>query len=289
MSEDMNCICNKFKSSIAVMTVFCSHTCKFILFVSSHHSYPNIRELFFQTCVSHYQRICSNIGSSPLGQLQLKLMFSLMIEGTEETRGTLHVAVVNARNLPSLGTTKQIDGYVKIYLLPDKSEKGLRKTDVKRNDLNPVWKEEFTYEGIIFGELRTVRVLEVTVMDCNMLSEDVFVGCLRLGSYHVEKEDQKWMDSSVEESGHWEEMLKEPGEWVEYWHSLRPYVNYGHTDFTPIAAPSEGRTFSINKDLGKKKYFKVDSKNGVEKEVKSTSVFCQDLPPLRETEMKVIL
>ena len=216
-------------------------------------------------------------------------MFNSTTKGTnDEITGILHVAVLNARNLPTVDRIGQTDGYVKIYLLPDKNENGLRETHVKRNDLNPIWEEKFTYKDVTFGELRKARVLEVTVLDCDILSEDHFVGCLRLGSYHGVKKHKKWMDSNAEETDHWEQMLKEPGKWVERWHSLRSYVDYGYIDFTPVTAPSVGQKSSSPKHLGMESGFKVASINR-EKKDKSERVTQHKMPTPQEIVMKVIL
>ena len=59
-------------------------------------------------------------------------------------------------------------------------------------------------------------------------SSNEFIGGLRLGTLPgtvkggVTKE---WMDSSVKESTHWQDVLTRPGKWVEMLHSLRPTMN----------------------------------------------------------------
>lgn len=170
----------------------------------------------------------SDTGLAPVGELRLKLMFNPVTEDVyNETRGTLHVTIENAK---SYGQT---NSYVMLHLLPDKSKKGLRKT-LKKNDMNPVWDEEFTYKDVTLGELRMSRALEVVVLDHDIDSEDIFVGCLHLGSCaNMVTKPYEWMDSNPEESCHWEEMLCEPGKWIEHWHTLRPSMDFVHPDASP--------------------------------------------------------
>ena len=164
------------------------------------------------------------------GMLQLRLMFSATTEEVgDATRGTLHVATEKAKHLPKVGCNGHTDNYIKLFLLPDKTKKGLRKTQVKNNNLNPIWEEEFTYENVSLGELKTARGLEVYVLKHNMLFQDDVLGFLRLGpSAAVALKPCASMDANSEEAIHWEAMLKDPGKWVEHWHSLRPSRNAVH-------------------------------------------------------------
>ena len=70
---------------------------------------------------------------------------------------------MNFRNLPVEDDGEIPDPYVKIYLLPDKSKDSKRKTDVIKDDCNPVYDERFEYE-ISANEL-TQRTLEVSVIN----------------------------------------------------------------------------------------------------------------------------
>ena len=161
------------------------------------------------------------------GKMQLKLMFNAATEQIDDkTRGTLHVAIDNASYLRNMGHIGKSDSYVKIYLLPDKSKKGLRRTHIKRNNLNPVWNEKFVYEHVTLEKLKTAHVLEIAVLNRNILSKDDVLGCLRLGpSADMVIEPYEWMDSNSREAFHWEVMLKESGKWVELYHPLRLTMN----------------------------------------------------------------
>ena len=110
---------------------------------------------------------------------------------------------------------------VKCYLLPDRSASGKRKTGVIKNNLNPVWEEQFVYKSVSVGELSGERVLEVTVWEYDKHGNE-FIGGLRLGPTPGRAAKHKeWMDSIGEEISHWEAMLAHPGEWVEHWQTLR--------------------------------------------------------------------
>ena len=90
-----------------------------------------------------------------------------------------------------------------------------------KNQKNPVWEEQISYEKVILEEIVTERVLEVTVWDWDKKGSS-FIGGLRIGPTPSKKSQNKeWMDSIGEEAGHWEAMLARPGEWVEKWHTLR--------------------------------------------------------------------
>ena len=156
------------------------------------------------------------------GQLKLALRFSPMDTKKGKTRGVLQVIIRQGREFPSTGTSGgKPDPVVKCYLLPDKSSSGKRKVAVIKNQSNPVWDEQFSYEKVILEDIVKERVLEVTVWDWDKKGSS-FIGGLRLGPTPSGTTRQKeWMDSIGDEAAHWETMLAQPGEWVEQWHTLR--------------------------------------------------------------------
>ena len=162
--------------------------------------------------------------------LRVMQMFSATKEAVGDvTRGTLHVATERAKHHPKVGCNGHTDSCIKLFFLPDKTKKGLRKTQAKRNFLNRVWEEEFTYEDVPLGELKTARGLEGTVVNHNILFKDDVLECLWLGpSADVPLKPFKCLDSSSEEVSHWEAMLMEPWKWVENRHSLRPPTNFAY-------------------------------------------------------------
>lgn len=175
------------------------------------------------------------------GEIRLSLMFSPGVtetrNGGRTTGGMLHVAVKDAKSLPNMDKKGQTDGFVKLYLLPEKNPKGKRKTAVIKDDLNPVWEEEFTFEKVSVDDLSTGRVLEVTVWDFDRASTNEFVGGLRIGPapYRVKKRNE-WMDSNQEEAGHWTAALTSPGQWVERWHSLRASMDPRDIDLSDLSS-----------------------------------------------------
>ena len=136
-------------------------------------------------------------------------------------QGTLNIAVEQAKDFQ-----EPADSFVKLYLLPDKSSSGKRKTKIVKSSLKPSWEEKFTFEKVKLDDLSRDRVLEVTVWNFHKRSGNVFIGGLRLGpapgSAHKHKD---WMDSIGDEVSHWEDMLSRPGEWAEHWHTLRTTMN----------------------------------------------------------------
>ena len=172
------------------------------------------------------------------GELCLGLMFSPKETKKGKIHGTLHLAVKQAQDLPKMDASGLTDGFVKCYLLPDKSSGGKRKTGVVKNNLNPVWGEQFSYEKVILDELSSERVLEVTVWDWDRGSSNDFIGGLRLGPAPGRTTKHKeWMDSIGDEVSHWAAALAHPGEWVEQWHTLRPSMDPRKVDLSapPVA------------------------------------------------------
>ncbi|XP_044018054.1 probable serine/threonine-protein kinase DDB_G0282963 isoform X2 [Aphidius gifuensis] len=70
------------------------------------------------------------------------------------------------------------DPYVKVYLLPDKSKAGKRKTRVKKHTLNPVFDETLKFQMNLNG-LET-RTLWLTVWHSDMFGRNDFLGEVRM-------------------------------------------------------------------------------------------------------------
>ena len=160
--------------------------------------------------------------------------------------GTLHIAIYQAQNLLVMDEDELTDATVKLYLLPNQSSSGKRKTRVISHNLNPVWNEQFTYKNVYLDDLSSGRVLEVTVWDYDRRGSNGFIGGVRMGPHpdslpHLPKD---WMDSIGDEVTHWEAMLKQPGEWVEQWHTLRlsmePASKYSPLSSSVRAVKSSG-------------------------------------------------
>ena len=158
------------------------------------------------------------------GKLNLSLKFvpSEEVGGKYKgkTKGALHILIKQAEELPIMDSNGLTDATVKCYLLPHRSSSGKRKTKVIKNNLNPVWEEEFVYNYVTLEDLTSGRVLEVTVWDYDRRGSNDFIGGLRLGPTPG-RAAKEWMDSIGDEVSHWEAMLTCPGKWVEQWHTLR--------------------------------------------------------------------
>ena len=69
------------------------------------------------------------------GDVQVALFYDFRV-------GSLDVEVRQCRDLAPVDVKRnRSDPYVKVYLLPDKSKSGKRKTKVKKHTLNPVFEE----------------------------------------------------------------------------------------------------------------------------------------------------
>uniref|UniRef100_A0A0N4ZPV7 C2 domain-containing protein n=1 Tax=Parastrongyloides trichosuri TaxID=131310 RepID=A0A0N4ZPV7_PARTI len=90
----------------------------------------------------------------------------------------LIVTIHRALDLSPRGTGACRNPYVKLFLLPDRSEKSRRQTAVLSESIVPVWNESFYYQNItenmLFGEQK--RVLEVTVWDYDKYDANMFLG-----------------------------------------------------------------------------------------------------------------
>ena len=167
----------------------------------------------------------------------------------EKGKGTLHVNIHQAKELPRMDPNGLTDGVIKCHLLPDKSIKGKRKTGVIKNNLNPVWEEKFTYEKVTLEELSKERVLEVCVCHNDPKGNNVVIGGVRLGlAPGAASKHKEWMDSIGDEVSHWEAMLAHPGEWVDRWHTLRHTMEPRSVDLS--VSPS-GSTSSFQQPFHK--------------------------------------
>lgn len=149
---------------------------------------------------------------------------------TSRIIGTLHIAIHQAEGLLVMDEGG-LNATAKIYLLPNQSSSGKRKTKVIDQNQNPVWDELFTYEHVYLDDLSSKRVLEVTVWDYDRRGSNDFIGGLRIGP--ESSSDKDWMDSIGDEVTHWEAMLKQPGEWMEQWHDLRPSMKPASKSYIP--------------------------------------------------------
>lgn len=163
---------------------------------------------------------------SEVGTLTVALMFERISIKKGKTYGKLLVHVIKAQQLPDRSDGVCIDGYAKMYLLPDKKGKTKQKTKVIKNSSNPNWNEKLEYDKVTLEQLTSTNVLEVTVWDHHVLSNNYCVGGIRLGPTPEPGVTEDWVDSNMLEANQWKEMLSNPGQWFEYCHPMRPTMEY---------------------------------------------------------------
>ncbi|CAO1426036.1 unnamed protein product [Diamesa serratosioi] len=90
-------------------------------------------------------------------------------------QGALEINVKQCKDLAAVDTKRnRSDPYVKVYLLPDKTKNGKRKTKVKKHSLNPVFDEVLRfYMSLSSLESRT---LWLTVWHSDMFGRNDFLG-----------------------------------------------------------------------------------------------------------------
>ncbi|KAK0405566.1 hypothetical protein QR680_018060 [Steinernema hermaphroditum] len=102
------------------------------------------------------------------GRIEISLLF---LNADRELVVTVHQAM----DLPPRPDGSSRNPYVKIFLLPDRSEKSRRQSAVLADTLMPAWNESFYYHGLTEPMLMT-RVLEVTVWDYDKYETNSFLG-----------------------------------------------------------------------------------------------------------------
>ncbi|KAK7503310.1 hypothetical protein BaRGS_00005575 [Batillaria attramentaria] len=93
----------------------------------------------------------------------------------DHKRSALVISIKCCEDLAPVDTKhNRSDPYVKVYLLPDKTRSGKRKSKIKKHTLNPVYNETLTY-NISSGELQN-RTLWVTVWHSDRFGRNDFLG-----------------------------------------------------------------------------------------------------------------
>ncbi|XP_068451453.1 synaptotagmin-like protein 4 isoform X2 [Clinocottus analis] len=116
--------------------------------------------------------IYSEAGDFDSVEVSGDVVFSLSYD--EHTQ-SLHVFIEECHELAYGDASKQLSHpYVKCYLLPDKSRQSKRKTSVKRNTINPVYKETLKY-SISRTQLFTRSIL-ISVWHYGRFSRNAFLG-----------------------------------------------------------------------------------------------------------------
>uniref|UniRef100_A0A8C1GXG8 Regulating synaptic membrane exocytosis 2 n=1 Tax=Cyprinus carpio TaxID=7962 RepID=A0A8C1GXG8_CYPCA len=96
--------------------------------------------------------------------LQVKLWY-------DKVGHQLIVTILGAKDLPSREDGRPLNPYVKIYFLPDRSDKSKRRTKTVKKSLEPKWNQTFMYSPVHRREFRE-RMLEITLWDQARVRED---------------------------------------------------------------------------------------------------------------------
>ncbi|XP_067567631.1 regulating synaptic membrane exocytosis protein 2 isoform X20 [Pseudorca crassidens] len=98
------------------------------------------------------------------GQLSIKLWF-------DKVGHQLIVTILGAKDLLSREDGRPRNPYVKIYFLPDRSDKNKRRTKTVKKTLEPKWNQTFIYSPVHRREFRE-RMLEITLWDQARVREE---------------------------------------------------------------------------------------------------------------------
>ncbi|XP_066478802.1 regulating synaptic membrane exocytosis protein 1 [Tiliqua scincoides] len=98
------------------------------------------------------------------GQLSIKLWY-------DKVGHQLIVNVLQATDLPPRTDGRPRNPYVKMYFLPDRSDKSKRRTKTVKKSLEPKWNQTFLYSHVHRRDFRE-RMLEITVWDQPRVQEE---------------------------------------------------------------------------------------------------------------------
>ncbi|XP_073535818.1 regulating synaptic membrane exocytosis protein 2 isoform X14 [Phyllobates terribilis] len=98
------------------------------------------------------------------GQISIKLWY-------DKVGHQLIVTILGAKDLPSREDGRPRNPYVKIYFLPDRSDKNKRRTKTVKKTIEPKWNQTFIYSPVPRREFRE-RMLEITLWDQARVREE---------------------------------------------------------------------------------------------------------------------
>uniref|UniRef100_A0A8C4NBA9 Synaptotagmin-7 n=1 Tax=Eptatretus burgeri TaxID=7764 RepID=A0A8C4NBA9_EPTBU len=140
-------------------------------------------------------------GCGKRGELLLSLCYN-------PTANKIALAVIKARNLKAMDIGGTSDPYVKVWLMHKEKKVEKKKTEVLKNNLNPIFNQTFTF--FVPTEHLRDTTITVTVMDKDQLSRNDVIGKIYLS----------WKSGPAEVK-HWKDMISKPRQPVAQWHQLK--------------------------------------------------------------------
>ncbi|KAI6188901.1 Synaptotagmin-C [Aphelenchoides besseyi] len=147
-----------------------------------------MRDLFDKSDLCQWteftMQIVGNQEKNDFGDLLLYLAYSVQLK-------KLYVTVSKAYNLRPMDITGASDPYVKVELIYQRRRVKLRKTSIKRANLNPVYKECLEFD-LLPSQVHEANLL-VQVMDWDRIGRDDLLGCCIIGRESPTKDGrQQW-------------------------------------------------------------------------------------------------
>ncbi|KAM3727295.1 Rab-3-interacting molecule unc-10 [Dirofilaria immitis] len=124
------------------------------------------------------------------GQIEISLYY-----GAAERQ--LVVTIRHAIDLPPRPDGAARNPYIKLFLLPDRSERSRRQSAVLIETCNPIWNEPFYYHGLTKNMLME-RVLEVTVWDYDQYETNSFMGEVLIDFTIAQLDDEPFLYTLVD-------------------------------------------------------------------------------------------
>ncbi|XP_062612392.1 uncharacterized protein LOC134274153 [Saccostrea cucullata] len=174
---------------------------------------------------------CTQQEEKDWGEIQLQLSH-------DEYESTLHIHVIQARNLKPKDINGQSDPFVKIYLLPGRCSENKRRTKHISRTLNPEWHQTVVFQNLHHEEVK-YKTLEITVWDYDRFKANDFLG-------------EVVIDLSVE--GMIYKIFLKMTDW------LKPH--WGVELPKPTVLPPAGRTNDVRKTLTSQSVYRTSRKGG---------------------------
>jgi len=107
---------------------------------------------------------------APPGRLQVRLSYEVESE-------QLYVTIIKANDLTLRQGIFKRNPYVKMYLLPDRSESSKRRTKTEKKTLSPQWNQSFVYAPVTQNDLGSMSLeLSLWDLDRSVDSNNHFIG-----------------------------------------------------------------------------------------------------------------